>query len=1637
MTDIQARSMDNQLQPSSPSTSQMPHSHPITQLQRSNSGSGDQDDLYSSAMETGSTLAPDWIQSSNDYNNLTSLGFDNMFAFNGQTDPFPIDHTEFASNDFGFPPGMTAPISTLFDTSSSTTIVSGTTLDTSSAQGILDTAFHNGSNNGQPTSLSGSPDTNGHGNIASLGIGSNISIYQGTSNNGSPSLLSSASTMDATEMINLNMALKPQYMSRLKASASATLSNSIAIPQKQQQNTPSHGQQVQQQQHQQHQHLQQQQHQHQIQQQQQQQSMSQHPFQDQGFTPMDLTQSISVSSSSQQQPHATPLFRPARSSQDQFPASQSQSQQQQQTHPFIFPQDQASSFQLPFHSQTSQHMDEDVVPQNHPFSHSHSLSLGIATHQQQFEDALFQQQQQQQQISSDMKGHFRHSSSPNLSDIVKQEKPMMRQRARLQQQQMHMHHQQESLQLSQQQQQGIHASNIHPFSTHAINIKTSGAPPVRTLTKRPSDLHVDISGRSSSFRLNGDVRNGDFRFGNDGRETSDTTSAPLSPTTASMTAPLTPAFFSPAFGEALGSPGSALYQNSPFIMGPHDRNRGSIQTDTSMGSFMDMQTSSASSPSSLGSLSEVSHRMFRNSTDSMHAPVETVTPMDIACAFGDISSGDLTFLDKPDLSTAISNPPITQHRDSFCHSPDHIDPHNVEVKPSYFSTFQDGLKTVKMEMVSTPDIEHDQDGSRIVFRDESVGDAPMTPSGSTNGSVPTVPKMARKRRSNEAVSCSPIATSPSNTSSPPRPARSRTISTTSSMVDEKDEPIDFPKSVCYGPAASLKPIMLTRDLKPPSTKVMRSIIKRFLAAKTPGMGGEKSVLILTSKVAQKSYGTEKRFLCPPPTTMLLGSNWWSAPLSDDTPVPTPPKMVVSICGEAGSQQGVIDWTTTKDETVTPIVTGKCVSKQLYINDADEKRKKVEVLVKFMMAGDLELGTFASKPIKVISKPSKKRQSIKNMELCIHHGTTISLFNRIRSQTVSTKYLGVSTTTQASAHAPWNYGHNNLKDWPSLDVMGDSSPVNTDGGTCFVARTGGWDPFVVWIVSPGQTRTETLQEHSQRHPGFPPPPAIAINSPAENAPQIPIHYNQPIVLQCLSTGLVSPVMVIRKVDKGSMVLGGGSAGHSSAEYDQEAIGDPVSQLHKVAFQITGQATPATTFSHAKLQQGTYLACLGDVVGMQRANEGKRYLPDPKVVASISENGNPFSMDIVPEVPEGSVPEGLMEAWSAADDRAMEMGPCHSEKSIVTAADGSRIERKRRVSSSVVIKSAGGTTKAAVKSRRRVNSMSATQSEAQRIRASALAANQQQQHSAVHTYMGAPTSSNSCSESKDKSAKDNGKSQTLQQQRRNSSVWTEDVTDAAVWTIVGTDCAQYNFCTPGGSDAMSLPRSPVTPSPKVTEVCLNSSNHGSRTASGLISTNNGSGNKSSSKGHGHNKALRVMEPNLRGHHGSHMNDQHHHSHNHHQRNGSNASAGSSSGLFNSTLPTRLMTLKGQGFSQDLSVWFGTIKAPMTELQSDEVLVAHVPEEVSLGSSFYFTKDDDEDDAEDDDEDSVVRSNSSDGSGSNGGSPNTAAVSTATGGGDHQNQHRRKRVKGVFESDRVPILLVRKDGVIYRSGHSITLG
>ena len=156
--------------------------------------------------------------------------------------------------------------------------------------------------------------------------------------------------------------------------------------------------------------------------------------------------------------------------------------------------------------------------------------------------------------------------------------------------------------------------------------------------------------------------------------------------------------------------------------------------------------------------------------------------------------------------------------------------------------------------------------------------------------------------------------------------------------------------------------------------------------------GERTVIVMSSKVAQKSYGTEKRFLCPPPTAIMIGNSWWSETTRrGEEPKQAPPRVVISISGEPMPQEGSVEWTSTSgkafDVNDPPSGTtyiGRCVGKQLYISDVDEKKKKVEALVKIMApASDEEpervIGVFPSRPIKVISKPSKKRQSAKNLE----------------------------------------------------------------------------------------------------------------------------------------------------------------------------------------------------------------------------------------------------------------------------------------------------------------------------------------------------------------------------------------------------------------------------------------------------------------------------------------------------------------------------------------------------------------------------------------------------------------------------------------------------------------------------------
>lgn len=492
-------------------------------------------------------------------------------------------------------------------------------------------------------------------------------------------------------------------------------------------------------------------------------------------------------------------------------------------------------------------------------------------------------------------------------------------------------------------------------------------------------------------------------------------------------------------------------------------------------------------------------------------------------------------------------------------------------------------------------------------------------------------------------------------------------------------------------------------------------------------------------------------------------------------------------------------------------------------------------------------------------------------MCIHHGTTISLFNRIRSQTVSTKYLGVSSNGQQATPSS-----------PSKDNNNSGAPAG--GGTCFVARTGSWDPFVIWIVdttrSPDTTSMPRPNQHHPNNPNFPPPPAIALQSPSSSASPVAIHYNQPVVLQCVTTGLVSPVMVIRKVDKGSMVLGGNRmedlSGKTGGECGDETLGDPVSQLHKIAFQIVQD--PTFSSSHKaryntspvgvqkngatyKIPQSchpvTYLACLNDVVGMHKTTYSRHLIPScqpPKVDAAVQ----PAATAVAGQWTD------LLQG-SALDTKLFD----------TTNATGEDV------------KPVSGTTKA----RRRMSSISSNGDSVGKGRRGSMAPGDRR---------GSSISDSTGLE---------------------GACWTEDVSDAAVWTIVGTDCASYTFWTPSGTHGevgLNMPfasfpnaiasSTPITPFPVVNETNCKANN------------------------------------------------------------------------------STTLTISGENLIRDLSVWFGDVKAPVTEYKSRDVMTCTVPDLQELISS-----------------------------------PTTCLVD------EHDNASSIKK--------KIPLLLVRGDGVVYRTDQFYT--
>ncbi|TFK30759.1 transcription factor [Coprinopsis marcescibilis] len=223
-----------------------------------------------------------------------------------------------------------------------------------------------------------------------------------------------------------------------------------------------------------------------------------------------------------------------------------------------------------------------------------------------------------------------------------------------------------------------------------------------------------------------------------------------------------------------------------------------------------------------------------------------------------------------------------------------------------------------------------------------------------------------------------------------------------------------------------------------------------------------TVICLHAAVAQKSYGSEKRFLCPPPIVHIEGPVWHlrSQQLS---------MAVVSETGERSFEQKA----TLDNNMVSSFkflhVTGTAKAKSFQLS-LDISEPPISPEGSDPSATGRVWATFDSAPVTIISKPSKKTAKTRNISSCILAGGPVSLFNRINSQTVRTKYMTID-----------------------------------QGQLC--ASNIGWSAFNVNVV--------------RRPDGSP----TALDGPA------PVTYGCEIVLSDTQSGISTSPMVIRKVDKG--------------------------------------------------------------------------------------------------------------------------------------------------------------------------------------------------------------------------------------------------------------------------------------------------------------------------------------------------------------------------------------------------------------------------------------------------------------------------------------------------------------------------
>ncbi|KAJ2994455.1 hypothetical protein HDV02_001546 [Globomyces sp. JEL0801] len=333
---------------------------------------------------------------------------------------------------------------------------------------------------------------------------------------------------------------------------------------------------------------------------------------------------------------------------------------------------------------------------------------------------------------------------------------------------------------------------------------------------------------------------------------------------------------------------------------------------------------------------------------------------------------------------------------------------------------------------------------------------------------------------------------------------------------------------------------------------------------------ELSFTFFYPKVAQKSYGSEKRFLTPQPYILLFGEGWpvnvrmqiYLTPTKKyaihSTPIPMmtmydlavirdhnnlsfEPKYSVptGVVAHRSKHISLIQTKTYLNEINRKAVTDVKVGLFRRLHISKMKKKEFNFCVQlFDESTGNQLCNIESEAIRVLSKPSKTAISKRSLISSIESGSCVALFNRTNAQSGSTRYLGLPIETEINSFSLKDFEWDSFRIWYYEDIKSNLAKCHINFETITNSST--------TMIRLHDYQIHCLDELKTLH----------------QTDRKQLHFGDMVIFQHHETGHLSVPFILRRIKDGQNK----PTKKFLVSRKSQDRGIPVSQLHKAALQL---------------------------------------------------------------------------------------------------------------------------------------------------------------------------------------------------------------------------------------------------------------------------------------------------------------------------------------------------------------------------------------------------------------------------------------------------------------------------------------